>query len=74
MASHDVLDLTNEAALLAEDRVEYDPCGMRTLLSALQLKPASGPMVDAPSGDVFDLAVYRATGDRHLASIFGTAA
>ncbi|MEQ8841199.1 MAG: hypothetical protein RIB98_09460 [Acidimicrobiales bacterium] len=47
--------------------------GVRDLLSALQLKPVSGPMVDTPKGDVFDLAVYRATGDRHLATIFGTA-
>ncbi|MEZ5245331.1 MAG: hypothetical protein R2707_09570 [Acidimicrobiales bacterium] len=77
-ASHDILDLTDEAALLAgagdEIRIGYDPTGARALLSALQLKPVSGPMVDAPRGDVFDLAVYRATGDRRLATLFGTAA
>lgn len=78
MASHDplenVLDLTDEAALLPEDRARLDPSGVRALLSALNLKPVSGPMVDAPKGNVFDLAVYRATGDRRLATIFGTAA
>ncbi len=84
MTSHDVLDLTDEAALLADGgvagtarddlRVGYDETGVRALLSALQLKPVSGPMVDVTKGDVFDLAVYRATGDRRLATIFGTAA
>ena len=73
-----ILDLTDEAALLAEtgteERVGYDPRGVRSLLSALQLKPVSGPMVDTPKGNVFDLAVYRATGDRRLATLFGTAA
>ena len=77
-ASHDLLDLTDEAALLAGHggarRTGYDPTGARALLSALQLKPVSGPMVDLPRGDVFDLAVFRATGDRRLATIFGTAA
>lgn len=77
-ASHDILDLTDEASLLAtagdERRIGYDPSGVRALLSALQLKPVSGPMVDLPRGDVFDLAVYRATGDRRLATLFGTAA
>jgi hypothetical protein len=77
-ASHDILDLTDEAALFGDDRVvfrgRYDATGARALLSALQLKPVSGPMVDAPKGDVFDLAVYRATGDRRLATLFGTAA
>ena len=78
LASHDILDLTDEAALIAgvrdEQRVGYDSTGVRALLSALQLKPVSGPMVDAPKGNVLDLAVYRATGDRRLATIFGTAA
>ena len=82
MATHtplpDVIDLTDEAALLCEERVEdridHDPSGMRALLSALNLKPVGGPLVDAPKGDVFDLAVYRATGDRRLATLFGTAA
>lgn len=77
-ASHDILDLTDEATLLAascdEGPIGYDPTGVRALLSALQLKPVSGPMVDLPRGDVFDLAVYRATGDRRLATLFGTAA
>lgn len=77
-ASQDILDLTDEAALLATScdtgRAGYDPTGARALLSALQLKPVSGPMVDLPRGDVFDLAVYRATGDRRLATLFGTAA
>ena len=78
MASHDILDLTDETALLADvgetSRRRYDAGGVRALLGALQLKPVSGPMVDMPKGNVFDLAVYRATGDRRLATIFGTAA
>ena len=80
MAPQHVLDLTDEAALLAETAdpapvgdVHLDLRGVRDLLSALQLKPVSGPMVDAPKGDVFNLAVFRATGDRRLATIFGTA-
>lgn len=80
-SSHPVLDLTDEAALLAADRARVsdrvaveDPDGVRALLSALNLKPVTGPMLDAPKGDVFDLAVYRATGDRRLACLFGTAA
>ena len=74
MASPDVLDLTDESRLLTEDRVDYDPRGVRALLSALRLKPVSGPMIDGPKSPVFDLAVFRATGDRRLASLFGTAA
>jgi len=78
MAQQHLLDLTDETALLSTTREcesgDYDPSGIRALLSALQLKPVSGPMVDTPKGDVFDLAVYRATGDRRLATIFGTAA
>ncbi|MDW3219347.1 MAG: hypothetical protein R8F63_12125 [Acidimicrobiales bacterium] len=82
MASHPTaetyLDLTDEAALLSEsvdeERPCYDPTGVRALLAALNLKPVSGPMVDGPTGNVLDLAVYRATGDRRLATLFGTAA
>ncbi len=78
MASHDLLDLTDEPGLLAQDRVEYDPRGVRQLLSALQLKPVGGSprkVSDGPdAGAVFDLAVFRATGDRRLATLFGTAA
>jgi hypothetical protein len=74
MALQHELDLTNETALLALDRVENDTSAVRALLCALQLKPVSGPMVDATKGNVLDLAVYRATGDRRLATIFGTAA
>lgn len=70
----DILDLTDEAKLLSEIRVDREHDGMRELLSALKLKPVSGPMMDAPKGNVFDLAVYRATGDRRLATLFGTAA
>lgn len=75
-SEQDILDLTDEIAFLHEDRGTYDPRGVRALLSALQLKPVSGPMVDLAEsrGNVFDLAVYRATGDRRLATIFGTAA
>ena len=79
-----VLDLTDEQGLLAEDRVTYDPEGVRRLLAALNLKPTVAPapvpaVIDAREivagqASVFDLAVYRATGDRHLASIFSSAA
>lgn len=79
MATHgtpdtSVLDLTDEAGLHAEHRVAYDRDGVRSLLAELNLRPVAGPAIDAPRGDVFDLAVYRATGDRRLASLFGTAA
>jgi len=78
MASHDLLDLTDEPGLLAQDRVEYDPRGVRQLLSALQLKPVGGSSRNvsdgSDAGTVFDLAVFRATGDRRLATLFGTAA
>lgn len=78
MAQQHVLDLTDETALVSPSRdgvqVAYDATGVRALLSALQLKPVSGPMLDAPKGNVFDVAVYRATGDRRLATLFGTAA
>jgi len=74
MASHRVLDLRDESRLLANDRVEYDLRGVRELLSALQLKPVGGAVVGTARGDVFDLAVFRATGDRRLAALFGTAA
>jgi len=78
MAQQHVLDLTDETALTStssdSERVGYDATGVRMLLSALQLKPVSGPMVDAPKGNVLDIAVYRATGDRRLATLFGTAA
>lgn len=82
MASHDtaetIRDLTEEAALLVEsvdgERACGDPSGVRALLSALNLQTVSGPVVDGPKGNVLDLAVYRATGDRRLATLFGTAA
>jgi hypothetical protein len=78
MAQQHVLDLTDEAALfttvVGDEMVTDDPSGVRALLSALQLKPVSGPMVGVSKGDVFDLAVYRATGDRRLSTLFGTAA
>ena len=69
---HNVVDLTNESALLAEDRAASDPEGVRALLWALNLQPSSASV--RREADVFDLAVFRATGDRHLAGIFGAAA
>jgi hypothetical protein len=74
MAPHDLLDLTDEPALLARDRVEYDRDGVRSLLCALQLKPVGGSAGVQHRSEVFDLAVYRATGDRRLASLFGACA
>ncbi len=66
-----ILDLTDEEGLAVQHFAEYDPEGVRSLLAALNLKPrGEHPPVDT---DVFDLSVFRATGDRHLASLFGTA-
>lgn len=69
-----VLDLTDEVGLHAWHRVAYDRDGVRSLLAELNLRPVAGPALDAARGEVFDLAVYRATGDRRLASLFGAAA
>ena len=73
MAPHDstVLDLTDEQGLLAADYVEYHPDGVRALLAALNLKPSGAAEVEEVQ--IFDLAVYRATGDRRLATLFGSA-
>ena len=65
-----VLDLTDEHRLLAADHLERHPDGVRSLLAALNLKPAGRP-VEHP-GQVVDLAIYRATGDRRLATLFGS--
>lgn len=67
------LDLTDEQGLLAEDYAERHPEGTRALLAALNLK-VPGATDAADHGERFDFAVYKATGDRHLASIFGRAA
>ncbi|MEO0494659.1 MAG: hypothetical protein AAF081_14710 [Actinomycetota bacterium] len=66
------LDLTDEDGLLAEDFAERNPQGTRALLAALNLRIPGAPSASAV--EVFDMAVYRATGDRHLATIFGKAA
>lgn len=73
MAPHDssILDLTDEQGLLAADYAEYHPEGVRALLAALNLKPVG--RVDLTEAEIFDLAVYRATGDRRLATLFGSA-
>jgi hypothetical protein len=65
------LDLTDEQALLAEAEVEYHPAGVRNLLAALNLRsPAAAP---ADETVVIDMAVYRATANAHLATIFSAA-
>ena len=66
------LDLTDEDGLLAEDFAERNPQGTRALLAALNLRRPGTSGIAA--GHTFDVAVFRATGDRHLATIFGTAA
>lgn len=66
------LDLTDEDGLLAEDFAERNPQGTRALLAALNLRIPGAPT--EAKADVFDMAVFRATGDRHLATIFGKAA
>lgn len=65
------LDLANESGMLCEDYAERNPDGTRTLLAALNLQPGGRP-ADEPVGCVFDIGIYRATGSRRLASIFGT--
>ena len=69
-----VIDLTDEQGLLVKDRVANDRDGVRSALAALNLKPAGGTTTASGDAEVFDFAVYRATGDRHLATLFGTAA
>ncbi len=65
------LDLTDESAMLCRDYAERNPEGTRALLAALNLQP-TGHQADEPTRHVFDLGVYRATGCRRLASIFGS--
>lgn len=66
------LDLTDEFGLLAEDSADNDLQATRSRLAALNLQnPAHAGGVGAV---VFDAAIYRATGDRHLASLFSRAA
>ena len=67
------LDLTDEQGLLARDAAEHDLAGTRSALAALNLR-THGAAATRDHGDRFDFAVYKATGDRHLASIFGRAA
>ena len=66
------LDLTDEGALLAEDFAEGDPQGSRSLLAALNLTNPAAPT--GATAEVMDMAIYRATGDRRLALLFGRAA
>ena len=66
------LDLTDEVGLLAEDAADNDLQATRSRLAALNLQ---NPALASGAGAVvFDAAIYRATGDRHLASLFGRAA
>lgn len=67
------LDLRDEQSLLAVDRAEYDIEGVRALLAAINLQPAGGPDDEDRDAEVTDLAVFRATGSRRLARIFGPA-
>ncbi|MEM9467052.1 MAG: hypothetical protein AAGA90_16895 [Actinomycetota bacterium] len=66
------LDLTDEAGLLAEDRADNDLQTTRARLAALNLRNPAQP--SGPQATVFDATIYRVTGDRHLASLFGRAA
>lgn len=67
------LDLRDEAGLLAADRAEYDIDAVRALLAAINLQPVGAPTGSAHHAEVMDLAIYRATGSRRLAQIFGNA-
>ncbi len=67
------LDVRDETQLLAADRAEYDVDGVRALLAAINLQPAvMGRTEPRRAAEVMDLAIYRATGSRRLARIFGT--
>jgi hypothetical protein len=65
------IDLRDEAALLAADRAEFDIAGVRALLAAINLQPVGSSIDSGQHGEVMDLAIYRATGSRTLARIFG---
>ncbi len=65
------LDLTDEHGLLAEDHAEYNADGVRNLLAALNLR-APGAPTDREAV-VIDMAIYAATGNAHLATIFSAA-
>lgn len=88
MTSHDLLetdfdtpvllDLTDEEALRVQHHAVFDRDGVRCLLAALNLKPHGGVAhegggADGGDAQVFELSVFRATGDLRLASLFGTA-
>ena len=64
------IDLTDEQGLLAEDLAERDPQESRARLAALNLQPAGAAASDART-ERFGFAVYKATGDRRIASLFG---
>lgn len=66
------VDLRDEPGLLAADRAEYDIDGVRALLAAINLQPLGAPSTEVEEGEVVDLAVFRATGSRSLARIFGS--
>lgn len=67
------LDLRDEERLRAAHRAEYDVDGMRALLAAVNLQPASAaPVLTGSPADVTDLAVFRATGSLSLARIFAS--
>jgi len=63
------LDLTDESGLLVENWVDRNPNGVRSLLAALNLTNLDQPEPDRDA-PVFDLAIYRATGNAHLAELF----
>ena len=63
------IDLTDEQGLLAEDLAERDPQESRARLAALNLQTAGAPAGD-DRAERFDFAVYKATGDHRLASLF----
>jgi len=67
------LDLTDEHGVLCEDFAERNPEGTRALLAALNLRVPGAPRCDGQAR-VFDLAIFRATGSHHLATLFGKAA
>jgi hypothetical protein len=65
------LDLTDEHGLLTEDYAEYNADGVRNLLAALNLRVPGAPT--EREAVVIDMAIYAATGNAHLATIFSAA-
>lgn len=68
----DEIDLRDEELLHAMLDAEFDIERVRAALHAINLQTTAGA-IDTVSHVVFDLAVFRSTGSRRLAAMFGPA-